>query len=327
MNYRGRQIDPVSLWEKYVEFPPNMEVDEDTIFLPKVVCPNPEHDTNKRHFQINVREGLVHCFAFCGISGTFTRAISLIEGCSEREARKLILRNSRAGGYKLHRKAKRNSRANAPVLDLRYDRFLPPVGAEYLAERGINSSSIAAWELGWDAEEKRVVIPAKDENGHMRFLIRRAVLPRQEPKYLYTEGFPKTSLLFGGCAIDPGMIRSSGMILVEGSIDAIRLHQHGFHNAVGILGTGISKEQRGILGRMRPNKLFLMFDKDSAGIHNIEICAKTLRKYPMFVCRYPRGKSDPAELSREEVRNAIDKSIPLYRFMSEHIPNARRKVG
>jgi len=78
MNYRGRQIDPIRLWDKYVELP--SQVDQRESFLHKVVCPNPNHSTFKRHFQINLREPLVHCFAYCGISGTYEHAICVIEG-------------------------------------------------------------------------------------------------------------------------------------------------------------------------------------------------------------------------------------------------------
>ena len=90
--YRGRSIDPVALWANYVEFPLNM--DDSGPFLPLVRCPNPDHDTMKRHFQINVYLPLVHCFAGCGISGTWEEAIMKIEGVDRNNAHKIILRHS-----------------------------------------------------------------------------------------------------------------------------------------------------------------------------------------------------------------------------------------
>jgi DNA primase len=189
VKYRGRHIDPVALWSEYVEFPPNVSFDEGEIYLPKVVCPNPEHDTFKRHFQINARDGLVHCFARCGISGTFEHAISTIEGIDAREARKIILKHKRSI---LPRKAGvRKSPTGRPIpdapirsVDLRYETFIPQVGLEYLDKRNISSSSVAAWNIGWCAEEKRLVIPARDELGTLRFLIKRAVKESPNPKYL-----------------------------------------------------------------------------------------------------------------------------------------------
>lgn len=314
MRYRGREIDPFALWERYVEFPGVMPHDESEVFLPKVVCPNPDHDTVKRHFQINVRDGLVHCFALCGISGTYEHAIAMIEGISEKEARKLILKHQRTGKIKTHSRA--NSRPAKAVRpgSLDYSTFIPQAGLEYLDRRGVTAASISQWKLGWDTGELRIVIPAEDLNGKLRFLIKRAVKSGQNPKYLYTEGFPKTSLLFGACAIDLGMIRSDGIVLVEGSLDTIVNHQNGLRNTGGILGTGISDEQVRIIQKLRPSRVYFMFDRDPAGIHNIEIAARKLRKYPQFVCLYPQGKTDPATMTQREATRAIERAIPIALF-------------
>jgi DNA primase len=182
---------------------------------------------------------------------------------------------------------------------------------------------VAAWSLGWDPEDKRLVIPARDERGVLKFLIKRAVLPGQNPKYLYTEGFPKTHVLFGTGQIDLGLIKRHGLVLVEGSIDTILNHQHGLRNTVGILGTGISERQRRIIARLNPPKILLMFDKDVAGVRNIQIAARMLNKYPLLVVRYPRHASDPAEMSEEEKRRQISKAISIHRFL--HHPSVRPK--
>lgn len=342
MKYRGRNIDPVRLWSNYCDFPANMLDEETEMFLPKVICPNPDHNTEKRHFQVNAAEGLVHCFAACGISGTFEHAVCVVEGLYEkykvseatdererkrrtdrakREAGKIILRHSTGlAKFDARPKAKKkrriyNSAANvvSPEL-LSYEGFLPPVAQAYLAEREISAESISAWNIGWLPDEKRIAIPGRDENGKLRLLIKRAIWAKQQPKYLYTEGFPKTELLFGACQLDLQMVESRGITLVEGSIDVIRLHQNGIRNAVAILGTGISESQRRIIARMRPKKIYLLFDRDSAGIHNIEIAADRLRKYPLYVVKYPKGKSDPAELTKKEVERQIERAESIRSF-------------
>ena len=207
-------------------------------------------------------------------------------------------------------------------IDLSYDMFVPQAGLEYLAQREITAQSIAQWELGWDHEDRRLVIPARDQNGQLRFLIRR-VLDHREPKYLYSEGVSKTSLLFGACYLSMDQVESDGLILVEGSLDTIRLHQNGFRNAVAILGTGISKQQRDILSRYRPKRVYLMFDKDMSGVKNVEICADVLRKYPMYVVRYPKHRGDPAEMGKEEVVRALSRAVPLLKFKSLNVKRSR----
>lgn len=317
MRFQGREIDPLELWSAYVEFPANVKIDGE--FLPKVVCPNPEHDTNKRHFQINAEKGLVHCFAGCGISGSYTRAISIIEGCSEREARRIILR-----GSKTTRKAIQHSRRgnvvrargkeNTAKPSLDYSHYLPEAAAAYLRQRGISDGSVAHFQIGWDKQDLRIVIPAKDLQGEVRLLIKRAVKERQHPKYLYTEGFPKTSLLFGACDLDPSMVQSQGIVLVEGSLDRIALWQHGITTAVATLGTGVSEIQARIIDRLRPSIVYLMFDRDTSGVHGIEIARRRLHKCALRVCRYPSERFDPAELTKGEAYRAIDRAIPVAKL-------------
>jgi hypothetical protein len=99
--YRGRDLDVLSLWSQYVTLPPRIKHPLPT-FLDLVECPNPDHHTKKHHFQINAARPLVHCFANCGISGSYEHAISTIERCDGREATKAILRHTRVplGGVK-----------------------------------------------------------------------------------------------------------------------------------------------------------------------------------------------------------------------------------
>lgn len=352
MRYHGRSIDPIRLWDRYVELPAH--VDEREMFLPKVVCPNPDHDTFKRHFQINVRDGLVHCFAYCGISGSYEHAICVIEGLyakykveeagdkgeqkrradrARREARKLIFREVTTKRQRIPEplvSSRRGHRADEIVHDdsvLEYSQYLPQSAQEFLGKRGVDESSVSKWRLGWDATEARLVIPAYDERDVLRFLIKRAVRPKDQPKYLYTEGYPKNSLLFGACAIPPGMIKSDGLILVEGSLDTILNHQNGLENTAAILGTGISISQAEIISRMRPKRIYLMFDKDIAGITNIEIACKRLRRYPLYVVRLPKGKLDPGELTAKEANRSIERAIPAIKWITENYPNATRQKG
>lgn len=329
MKYRGRQIDPIELWSKYVEFPPNVKIDGE--FLPLVTCPNPEHDTFKRHFQINTRKGLVHCFAGCGISGTFERAISLIEGIPEREARRIILQHTSLGGREpVHGAQPRstnsrdrlhsNGEHKASLQALEYSTYIPEAGMAYLEQRGITDRAIAHFEIGWDSAELRIVIPAKDLTGTTRFLVKRSVRSKDRPKYLYSEGFPKTSLLYGACDLDPRVIRSEGIVVVEGSFDRIALWQHGIPNVAATLGTGISAVQARIIMKFRPPVVFLMLDRDTSGIAGIEIARKRLPKVPLKVCRYPSGKFDPAELARREAIRAIERAVPAAKVFN---PNAK----
>jgi 5S rRNA maturation endonuclease (ribonuclease M5) len=248
-----------------------------------------------------------------------------------KQAKKLILLSARPSKFHEKPGVRKKVRSTRPVAavrpdDLSYQSFLPPLALDYLASRKITDSSTAKWELGWSLEDARLVIPARAINGRLRFLIKRGLRENQQPKYLYTQGFPKTSLLFGACYLDLGLLSSSGLILVEGSLDTIRFHQHGLTNTVGILGTGISDAQCRIIEKLRPKKITLAFDKDVSGIRNIEIAQRKLPKYPLYVMRYPHGRSDPAELTRREALNQISKALPLVLFQRQTRTTTRKEL-
>ena len=326
MNYKGRELDPVALWGKFVDFPASMP---DSGFAPLTVCPNPNHHTDKRHFQINLDRPLVHCFAGCGISGTYEHALAIVQGWVKQDgkpdikrARKEILRNSKlALGTGSKRKVRDPSRRRrvrhvsdgAEIPSLAYDTYIPAVGLEYLAARGIGTEGVARFNLGWDAEERRLVIPARDERGYVRFLIKRATREKDWPKYLYTEDAEKTALLYGVCELDLKLVSSRGLALVEGSLDTIKMQVNGMPTG-GILGSRLSFRQTEIISRLRPPRVFTFFDRDAAGVHATEAAARRLTKVPMFVCLYPKGKNDPAELTRKEVDRAIESAIPFAEF-------------
>ena len=337
MRFHGRNIDPLSVWEQYVEFPPGTQ--ENDTFAPKTQCPNPDHDTLKkalpgepvteprftafcplwnfrqlRTCHLRDRRAVWEIQSGHGWCAYGTRQASVTEEPDRerenlrrneraiRQAKKFIHTKTRPSNFttkpRFIKKAALSGATKTLLTDaLRYERFLPPLASDYLARREISDSAIAKWELGWDGDSKRLVIPARDLNGKLRFLIKRGILEKTQPKYLYTEGFPKTSLLFGACYINLGLVHSDGLIVVEGSLDTIHFHQCGLTNTGGILGTGISDDQVKIIMKLRPPRIILAFDRDEAGIRNIEIAARKLRKYPLYVMRYPSGRSDPQELT------------------------------
>lgn len=319
--YRGRHVDPVALWAQWTEIPDNRS--GDSPFISGLFCPNPEHSNSRKPgpFQINVTQPTVHCFANCGISGTYEHAIAVAAGVTEREARRIVIRFSRvAVGPSSKRKVRgggaRKVGRDTPVTGdnaLDYDTYLPAVAVEYLAARGIGGESIAAFGLGWAADPRRIVIPAHDERGTLKFLITRATRERDWPKYLNSDDSAKTSLLFGACLLDREQVASLGLVLVEGPFDVIRMHQNGLRNTVGVLGAYLSIEQRRVISRIKPPKIVSAFDCNVAGIRALRHAESLLKKYPFFVGLYPRDKDDPGELSRREAWKLVERAVPFVK--------------
>lgn len=326
MIYRGRVVDVVSLWSEFVDFPNDIERHLGD-FLPKVKCPNPNHSTDKRHFQINSAQPFVHCFARCGISGSWEHAISTIKGCTEKEARATILKHCRvptggiidhistAGVRKRIDYEDEVSRDERAFMAGRYT-FLPLKAREYLVSRGISEHAILKWNIGFDEESGRIAIPGLDERQVFKFLIRRALGHyRGNDKYLYTPGAIKTNILFGLCYLDRAVLDSLGVVLVEGSLDTIRFHGHDLGSTLGTLGSGLSRRQVRLIDSLGPRRVYSFFDMDSAGVENVyDVNEKLHSRYPHRVCLYPSGKEDPAELTRKEAWRQIDRAITFGEF-------------
>lgn len=323
MEWRGRELDPIALWSQYVDFPQSVSADKE--FSPLVNCPNPDHYTRRNHFQVNLEKPLVHCFAHCGISGTYEHAIAMIEGITEKEARRVMMKHARISvGPRSRRKGNVHRKVESVAEDaLEYERFMPPVGLEYLKSRGVDGGSIARFQLGWCVKTARLVIPAYDMHNTLRFLIKRAVNPRDMPKYLYTEGAVKERLLFGACTVDLKQVSSGTLVLVEGSIDAIKMQQYGIA-AVAILGSKLSRDQLQIIHQLRPRKVVTMFDPDASGVHATRSAAMVL-KVPHLVALYPRKGSDPGSLTREEAHHSVTTAVPWGKFFARLPQHARQR--
>lgn len=203
--------------------------------------------------------------------------------------------------------------------------YLPKEALKYLEERNINPSSRARWQIGFDEDLERVTIPVRDHRDRLRFLIKRAIYNHQRPAYLYPDDSAKTLVLFGACNLDRSMVSSQGLIVVEGSIDCIRLHQHGFRNTVAVLGAYVSDKQRELIAQLRPKRIYAFFDKDGPGVWALEAASEKLSMYQIKVPLYPKGRGlDPAALTREQVEVAIGKAVPVFR-VKQKIKQAKRK--
>jgi DNA primase len=280
-----------------------------------------------------------NCFSRCGISGNYEHAVETILGCDNKAARKFILQFTVASlGVKVERPVGGSGNRKTITGDSslaedarRLERgdftYLPKEARDYLDGRGISASARGSWQIGFDEEAVRIVIPAFDRRGVLRFLIRR-LLRDGRPKYLYTDGAIKTSILFGIDHVPEG---AEEVVLVEGSLDTIHMHELGVL-ALGTLGSGLSDQQvRLLMSLPKLKRVYTMFDRDAAGVSNtIDACNK-LQRVPLFVCTYPRGVEDPAEHHRTTAARAMELALPRHQFLRRvskmRTTSTGRKVG
>jgi DNA primase len=118
----------------------------------------------------------------------------------------------------------------------------------------------------YDRFRDRVVFPIRDLSGRILGFGGR-VMGDDLPKYINTSETPvyrKGDSLFGLDVAAPFVREAGEVILVEGYLDVISLHQGGVRNVVGVLGTAFTEDQARKLRRLTEHCV-LLFDSDEAG--------------------------------------------------------------
>jgi DNA primase len=118
----------------------------------------------------------------------------------------------------------------------------------------------------YDFYRDRLMIPTYSTTGEVIAFGGRA-LGDNEPKYLNTASTPayvKGSHLFALNLARRATQRDRSLVVVEGYLDCIALHQAGFENAVASLGTSFTAEQASEL-RKYADYVYLCFDGDAPG--------------------------------------------------------------
>ena len=168
----------------------------------------------------------------------------------------------------------------------------------------------------YDRFRGRVMFPIRDHLGRLVGFGGR-VLNDEKPKYLNTpetEAFKKGELLYG-LNFARTQVQGSGdsggeLIVVEGYMDVIALHQAGFETAAATLGTALTADHATLLSRLEVHKLALMFDRDEAGLKATlsgldQVVGSKLR---VRATRVPSGK-DPADAVMAGELHAIRQAL------------------
>ncbi len=116
----------------------------------------------------------------------------------------------------------------------------------------------------YDKFRNRLMLPVIDVRGDVVGFGSR-VLDKSEPKYMNTPEtltYSKRRVLYGLNLAKK--TKRSNIILCEGNLDVVTLHQAGFDNAVASMGTALTVEQTRLLSRYT-KELVLCYDNDQAG--------------------------------------------------------------
>ncbi len=249
-------------------------------------------------------------------------------------------------------------------------RFAPEAehARAYVAKRGLDAATIETFKIGYAPDTWDSLVRELDSNGVSREtaeaagLIRRGqsgfydfyrnrlmiptyattgeavafggrALDDREPKYLNTSTTPVYTKGRGLYALNVARRAASikdGLVVVEGYLDCIALHQGGFPNTVAALGTAFTAQQAAEL-RKYTERVFLCFDADAAGgnatvksigVLNDAGCAP-------FIVQLPLGE-DPDTFIRTHGAAAfqmqLDGALPWVQFqLDREVAEIRRK--
>ena len=194
-----------------------------------------------------------------------------------------------------------------------------------MSEKGFTKKELMAAGLAvagrggriYDKFRNRLMLPVIDVRGDVVGFGSR-VIDNSEPKYMNTTDTPtysKRRVLYGLNLAKK--TKRPNIILCEGNLDVVTLHQAGFDNAVACMGTALTQEQIHLLSRFT-KELVLCYDNDKAGqmatdralelLENTEFKVKVLR-LPQRLVDGQYVKQDADDFIKYQGRDAFEKLL------------------
>jgi len=247
---------------------------------------------------------------------------------------RLLLNDPRAEGARAYCERRGLTRATIESFALG---FAPPEWealASELRREGVSSEIALAAGLVkaraegrgvYDVFRNRLMIPTYATTGEVVAFGGRALVADENPKYLNTPTTPvytKGRFLYALNVARRGAAKTGTLIVVEGYLDCIALHQAGFEEAVASLGTSFTPEQAAELRKYAQN-VFVCFDADAAGQAAASKSADVLKPLVeagmhVRLVSLPPGE-DPDSYVRtqgvEAFRRLLDGAVPWVQFV------------
>lgn len=323
----------------------------------KACCPF--HAEKTPSFVVSQNKQIYHCFG-CHASGDAIKFVQEHEKASYQEA---IEKLANLYNFKLEYTTQTTKRSDVlEKLNEYYKKCLDnnAEAKKYILDRGIFESSIEKFELGYapsspaqlefakksflpysEAVEcgafgdeggrtyarlvERISFPIKNQNGKVIGFGGRTI-SNHPAKYLnspQTNLFNKSKVFYGINVAKDAINKQKQMIICEGYMDVVMLHQAGFHNAVAVLGTALTKDHLPTIKKAEA-KVILAFDTDGAGINAAIKSARLLIEHGVDggVAIFDKGL-DPADMVKggkiEEIASIFRKTKPLLEFLIESV--------
>lgn len=180
---------------------------------------------------------------------------------------------------------------------------------KYFYERGFTKETVEKFKIGRDLVNKTVTVPVfYDSEEELGGMIGRYIDPnrRKNERYKIYEDTNTGTMVFPQDKCKP---IDGTLIVVEGLLDAVYMHQLGFTNTFATLTNAISNAQVTWVKKQGATKLLDMTDNDEMGNIATKILNEKLGKYMKIVSTkqyYPEDCKDPQDMSLEQVQEVVN---------------------
>jgi DNA primase len=325
-------------------------------------APCPFHDEKSPSFTVNPSRQKYHCFG-CGVGGDSINFVMEYEKLSYPEALEKLASSVNFTLHYTDNNERKERSNLLETLSGWYQKLLGDNGIakSYLTQRGIFASSIEKFGIGYAptsvqtlrfleqhrftpqesieqgaigrGEEgklfarfiERITFPIYSSSGAIVGFGGRTITGHQA-KYVNSSQnalFNKSRLLYAYHLARDSVYKGREIIVTEGYLDVIMLHQAGFTHAVATLGTALTTEHLPLLRKGEP-KVLVAYDGDKAGRTAALKAAKLLSTggFDGGVVLFAQGL-DPADMVKngqiEQLNSLLHHPIPFIEFVITEI--------
>lgn len=189
-----------------------------------------------------------------------------------------------------------------------FDSLLKALQAKKVDSKiALQAGVLAQSEKGkvFDRFRDRVMFPIHNYYGDIVGFSARLLKGEEGAKYINSPETPiynKSKILFGLHFAREAIRKAEEVVIVEGQMDVISVHQGGFANTVATSGTALTEDHLRLLGRLTKNLKFC-FDADSAGLQALRRAGELALPlgFRIKVIKL-EGAKDPDELVKKSPR-------------------------